>query len=397
MLALTNAEIETVTKGRIARGTIVVDRGRITAVGTAKPPRGAEVIDVAGALVTPGLVEAHSHAGMAEDGLKGDADYNEATDPVTPHLLAIDGFKPTDIAMIEAAESGVTTMYITQGSANVFCGIGAIVKTWGPSFADQVVSSAAGMKMALGENPKRVYGGKGQTPSTRMGIAALIRKVFTDTRNYTAKKKAHARNKKKDKDPFATDLKLEAVARLLKREFPARCHAHRAIDMLTYMRIADEFGFSFCFEHATESPPILDELKKRDVKLIVGPSLVGRTKVETLHKSFATVARAIEAGLTVAITSDHGVTPMKNLNVYAALAVREGLSNEDGLKAITINPAKILGLEKRLGSIEKGKDADLVVWNGDPLDARSKPVHVFIGGVRFDAETARRSVFEPVR
>jgi imidazolonepropionase-like amidohydrolase len=288
-------------------------------------------------------------------------------------------------------------MYLTQGSANVFCGIGAVVKTWGPSFYEQVVETTAGMKMAMGENPKRVYGGKGKTPSTRMGVSALMRKTFTDAQNYVAKKRAHAKKKGKAKEPFATDLKLEAVARLLAREFPARCHAHRAIDMLTFMRIADEFKFRYSFEHATEAIDILDELKKRDVPVVVGPSMGGRGKVELLNKSFSTVARTVEAGLTVAITSDHGVTPMKNLPVYAALAVREGLSNEDALKVMTINPAKILGLEKRLGSIEKGKEADLVVWEGDPLDVRTKPERVYIAGRLFDPAAVRRAFFERSR
>jgi len=238
MFALRNAEIETITKGRISKGTVVVKDGKIASVGKkVQIPEEAEIIDVEGKLITPGLIEAHSHAGMSEDGFPADADYNETTDPVTPHLLALDGFKPTDIAMLEAAEAGVTTMYLTQGSANVFCGIGAVVKTWGGSFYDQVVNPAAGMKMAMGENPKRVYGEKGKMPATRMGISALFRKTFTDTVKYVEMKKVHARKRTKNKEPLEIDLSLEAVARLLAGEFPARCHAHRAIDMLTFMRM----------------------------------------------------------------------------------------------------------------------------------------------------------------
>ena len=395
MFALTNGEIETITKGRISKGTVVVKEGKIASVGKrVRIPEGAEVIDVEGRLVTPGLIEAHSHAGLAEDGFPGDADYNEATDPVTPHLLAIDGFKPTDRGMLEAAESGVTTMYLTQGSANVFCGIGAVVKTWGTSFYDQVVNPTAGMKMAMGENPKRVYGNKGQTPATRMGISALFRKTFTDAANYVEKKETHAKSRKKDKGPFERDLKLEAVARLLAGEFPARCHAHRGIDMLTFMRIAEEHNFQYVFEHATEAIEILDELVKHQVPVVIGPSMIGRPKVELHHKTFKTVVAAVKAGLTVAVTSDHGVTPMKNLPVYAALAVREGLSEEDALKTMTINPAKILRMERRLGSVERGKDADLVVWNGDPLDVRSKPDKVFIRGRLADVKASRRALFE---
>ena len=395
MFAIINAEIETITKGRISKGTILVEGGKIRFVGrNVRIPKGAEVVDAGGRTVTPGLIEAHSHAGITEDGFLADGDVNESTDPVTPHLLAIDGFKPTDLAMLEAAESGVTTMYLTPGSANCFGGIGAIVKTWGESFYDQVVSTAAGMKMAMGENPKRTYGGKGQSPSTRMGIAAVIRKAFSEAQNYIAKKKAHAKKHKKDKEPFATDLKLEAIARLLAGEFPARCHAHRAIDMLTFMRIADEFKFRFTFEHATEANDILDELVKRKVAIVVGPTFLGRSKTELLHKTFATVAKAVKAGLTVAITSDHNVTPMRYLPVFAALAMREGLSAADALKTMTIHPATILGVSRRLGSIEPGKEADLVIWNGDPLDVRSKPEKVYIRGRLVDVKAARRALFE---
>jgi len=394
MFALTHAEIETITKGRISRGTVVVKEGKIASVGKrVRIPEGAEVIDVEGRRVTPGLIEPHSHAGLSEEGFPGDADYNEATDPVTPHLLAIDGFKPTDLAMLEAAEAGVTTMYLTQGSANVFCGIGAVVKTWGTSFYDQVMNPAAGMKMAMGENPKRVYGSKGQTPATRMGVSSVFRKTFTDAANYVEKRQVHARKRKKDKEPFERDLKLEAVARLLAGEFPARCHAHRSIDMLTFMRIAEEFNYRYVFEHATEAIDILDELAQRQIPVVIGPSMIGRPKVELHHKTFKTVVAAVEAGLTVAITSDHGVTPMKNLPVYAALAMREGLSEEDALKAMTINPAKILSVDDRLGSIERGKDADLVVWSGDPLDVRSKPEAVFIRGRQVDVKASRRALF----
>lgn len=385
--ALTNAIIETVTRGRIENGTVVVRSGKITAVGAkAHVPKDAEAIDVGGQVVTPGLIDAHSHAGMSEDSFRHDGDYNERTDPVTPHMLAIDGFKPGDFAMAEAAQAGVTTMYLSQGSANVFCGIGAIVKTWGESFYDQIVNPAAGMKMATGENPKRVYGSKDKAPSTRMAIAALMRQTFTAAINYRDKKAAHAgKNKgKKNVEPFETDLKLEAVCRLLDGEFPARCHSHRAVDMLTFMRIAKEYKLRYVFEHATEAMLILDELAKANVPLVIGPSMADHYKVEVRRRQFGAVAKAVKAGLTVAITADHHVTPMKNLPVYAALAVREGLSNEDALKTMTINPAKILGIDDRLGSIERGKEADLIVWNGDPLDVRSKPEMVFFRGRKLD-------------
>ncbi|HOB91810.1 MAG: amidohydrolase [Bacillota bacterium] len=380
MKAILNAEIETITNGRISRGAIVFDETGIKAVGKSVDiPEGAEVIDAQGRIVTPGIIEAHSHAGLYEDGFPTDGDYNEMTDPITPHLQAIDGFKPSDVGTLEAAAAGVTTMYISQGSANVICGIGAVVKTWGTSFDDQIVNPAAGMKMALGENPKRVYGSKDKTPSTRMGVAALLRKTLADAVNYQ-EKKAYYSEKGKDKEPLARDLKLEAICRVLSGELPVRCHAHRAIDMLTFMRIADEFGLKYCFEHATECVQVMEELKRRDIPVVIGPAMSSRSKVEVFHRTFRSVVKAVEAGLTVAITSDHHVTPMKYLPVYAALAVREGLSSSDALKILTINPAKILGVDDRLGSIEVGKDADLVIWSSDPLDARSRAEKVFIRG-----------------
>lgn len=382
--ALLNAEIDTVTQGRIDRGAVVVRSGKIVAVGkNPRIPASAERIDCTGRLVTPGLIEAHSHAGLSEDGYPNDADVNEMTDPVTPHIQAIDGFKPTDIATREAAFAGVTGMFICQGSANVFCGIGAVVKTWGPNWASQIVNPAAGMKMAMGENPKRVYGSRNQRPGTRMAVAAIMRETLAAADNYRKKKRVHARKpagKGKTKDPFETDLKLEAVARLLGREFPARCHCHRAIDMLTFMRVAKEYNLRFCFEHATEAHDILPELLAAKAPLVIGPTFGSRSKREVQYKSFRTVAQAVEAGLTVAITSDHWVTPMQSLPVYVALAVREGLPAERALETVTINPARILGADDRLGSIENGKDADLVVWDGDWLDVRNKPWRVFING-----------------
>lgn len=380
MKVIVNAEIETVTVGRISRGAIVFDETGIKAVGKSVDiPDGAAVIDAQGRLVTPGIIEAHSHAGLYEDGFPKDGDYNEMTDPITPHLQAIDGFKPSDIGTLEAAAAGVTTMYISQGSANVICGIGAVVKTWGTSFNDQVVNPAAGMKMALGENPKRAYGSKDKTPSTRMGVAALLRKTFTDAVNYQ-EKKAYYSDKGGDKEPQARDLKLEAVCRVLSGELRVRCHAHRAIDMLTFIRIADEFGFTYSFEHATECVQVMEELRRRNIPVVIGPGLCSRSKVEVFHRAFKSAVKAVQAGLTVAITSDHHVSPMKYLPVYAALTVREGLSSSDALKTLTINPAKILGVDDRLGSIEVGKDADLVIWSGDPLDARSSAEKVFIRG-----------------
>lgn len=393
MFAITHARIETVANGAIDRGAIVVDNeGLIQDVGSRIAiPDGCECIDADGAIVTPGLIEAHSHAGLKEDGFYHDSDMNETSDPTTPHMMALDGFKPSDMAMAEAAENGITTMYLTQGSGNIIGGIGAIVKTWGTSYYGQVVKPAAGMKMAMGENPKRAYGSKGKAPITRMAVAALLREALLNAQHYADRKRTHEQKEDKDKGPFAISLRDEALVRLLNGEFPARCHAHRSADMLTFMRIAGDFGFRYVFEHATECVDILPDLVDRNIPLVIGPSLGDRSKLELHRKGGRTVVEAVKAGLLVAITSDHNITPMRYLNVYAALAVREGLSNADALRAITLNPARILGIDDFLGSLETGKEADIVLWNGDPLDVRSRPRKVFVKGRQVEVPDAQRS------
>ena len=384
MFAIINALVEPVSGPRIPGGTVWVKDGRIAAVGPhARVPAGVRRIDARGRLLTPGLMDAHSHAGLWEDGMVNDSDVNEKSNPVTAQVRALDAFRPTDVALIEAAQSGVTSIFVTPGSANVICGLGAVVKTLAPTFAQQVVKADAGLKMATGENPKHAYDAKTIMPATRMGTAAVMRAVLTKARIYARKKALHAK-KKGNKDPFETDCDMEVMADLLAGLFPARCHAHRSVDMLTTIRIAEEFGFRLIFEHATECEDILAELVTRKIPVVIGPTMGSRTKIELHHKRFATVAAAVKAGLLVAITSDHSVTPLRYLNVYTALAIREGLAPTEALKCITLNPAKICGVDKRLGSIEKGKDADLVLWESDPFDVRTKPAAVWINGNSVD-------------
>ena len=400
--ALVGVDIETVTKGTITGGTILVRNGKIAAVGKKVAiPKGVQKINGKGKVVTPGFIDCHSHAGLAEDGHADDADVNECSDPITPHLLALDGFKPSDRALTETALAGVTTLWVTVGSGNLFGGIGAVVKSAAPSFDEQIVLPEHGLKMAVGENPKRVYGGfrgKGGAPQTRMGIAAMFRKAFAEADLYKQKKEAHAKKaaieaakkpkkgeKKPPPEPFTPDPKMEAICRLMSGDLIGRCHAHRAVDMLAFMRIVDQYKFRYCFEHATEAIDCLDELVKRKIPVIVGPTMHARFKLELYNRTPETVVRCVEAGILTAITTDHWVIPGERLPVLAALAMREGLSRADALKVMTINPAKILGLDKRLGSIQRGKEADLVVWDGDPLDIRNKPTDVYIAGRRVEA------------
>ncbi len=383
MFAIVNADIDPVTRPRIARGTVLVRNGRIAAVGrNVKVPPKAERVDAAGRLLTPGFIDAHTHAGLTEDGMPGDADINEKTDPVTPQVRAIDAFRPTDAALLEAAQSGVTAAFITPGSANVIGGLGSVVKTLSATVARQIVKLDAGLKMATGENPKRVYGEQKKMPSTRMGTAAVLRAALTAAGVYVERKRRH--RGRKAKEPFEIDLGKEVLAGLLRRSYPARCHAHRSIDMLTAIRIAEEFGFEIVFEHATECRDILGELAARKIPVVIGPTLGSRVKIELHQKGFEAVPAAVGAGLLVAITADTDVTPLRYLNVYAALAIREGLAPADALRTVTINPARICGVADRLGSIARGKDADLVLWEADPFDARTRPAAVWITGEPVD-------------
>jgi len=385
MFAIVNATVEPVARPRIERGTVLVRDGKIAAVGrNVSVPAKVEKIDAKGRILTPGLIDAHTHAGMLEDGLPGDHDVNERSDPVTPQIRAIDAFRPTDLELLEAAQSGVTSVFITPGSANVIGGMGAVVKTSAKSLAQQIVKLDAGLKMAMGENPKRVYGEQKKMPTTRMGTAAVMRAALTRAQIYVEKKRRHRRRKSAGKDPFELDLANEALAGLLAGSYPARCHAHRSIDMLTAIRVAEEFDFQLVFEHATECEDILAELTRRDIPVVIGPTFGARTKIEVRHKSFATVSAAVKAGLVVAITADSDVTPLRYLNVYAALAIREGLAPADALRAVTVNPARICGVDGRLGSIGRGKDADLVLWADDPFDARTRPSAVWIDGQPVD-------------
>ncbi len=379
MLAIKNAKIITVTQGIIEQGTVLVDEGKIKAVGQqVAVPADAEVIDGTGKVLSPGLIDAHSHAGLDEEGYGSEGwDYNEAVDPATPWLRAIDGINPTEMGLRDAAANGVTTVCVVPGSANVLGGEGVIIHTYGNVVDEMVVSRDAGLKVAFGENPKRVYQQQKKMPTTRMGTAAILREHLVKAANYMAKLE------KGEKDPEKTperDLRMENLVRVLRREIPLRAHAHRADDMMTALRIAEEFNVRIVIEHATEGHKIAEQLARRQVPAVVGPSLSSRSKVELQELDFRTAAVLNAEGVKVALTLDHPVIPLKYLPVVAALAVRYGLPEQEAWKAITINPAEILGIDDRVGSIEVGKAADLVLWSGDPLDVRSRAERVLIDG-----------------
>jgi len=352
------------------QGTILIRDGKILEVGEQiSIPSAASVFDVQGKYVLPGFIDAHTHVGIAEEiyQIEGD-DTNEITDPLTPQLRALDAINPNDLGFKDALLGGVTTVMITPGSANVIGGLVCVLKVWGKTFIEMVVKEEAGLKIALGENPKRVYSEQKKMPHTRMATAAMLRQAFIDAQTYA---------KKADRE---RDLKKENMVKVLEGKIPLRAHAHRADDILTAVRIAQEFGVKLVIEHCTEGHKIINELINAQVAAVVGPSLTSRAKVELGERTFKTPGLLAAAGVPMALMTDHPVIPVQYLPLCAALAVKEGLSEEDALKALTISPAKILDLGHRLGSIKKGKDADLVVWNNHPLDIRSKPMQIFING-----------------
>jgi imidazolonepropionase-like amidohydrolase len=315
--------------------------------------------------------------GIAEEsiGWAGD-DVNEMTDPATPHLRAIDAINPQDQSFQDALSGGVTTVMVAPGSANVIGGLVVVMKTHGRVIDEMIVREPAGLKAALGENPKRVYSRKDKFPSTRMASAAVLRDNFVKAQNYIARE-AQARSEGK---PFERDLRMEAVAKVLRREIPLRLHAHRADDILTAIRIRDEFDFDITIEHATDGIRIADVLAKRGIPAMVGPNLTTRTKYELKDRTLETPAILTKAGVKVAIITDHYVIPIQHLIVSVMLAVKGGLSPEDALNCVTINPAEIMGIDGRVGSLDVGKDADIQILSGDPLDVRTNVEMVYVNG-----------------
>jgi imidazolonepropionase-like amidohydrolase len=383
LLAIKDATILTITKGVIKRGTILIDDGKIVDVGVdLKIPECAEVIDARDKVVMPGLVEAHCHIGIAEEtvGWFGD-DTNEMTDPVTPHLRAIDAIKANaDEKGLQAAlETGITTVQILPGSANVIGGMGVVLKTAPKPVVDEMVlKEPSGMKIAFGENPRRVYGVElKRTPATRMGVAGLLREWLQKTKNYMRKKELARDDPSKMPE---VDLKLEALEKVLRGEMPFRAHAHRADDIATAIRIAEEFGAKLSWEHATEGHRIANWIAKKGVPAVWGPSLLARGKWEMRELNFNTPRILYEAGVKFAIQTDALGQSISFLPICAMMAAKHGLPYDEALKAITINPAEILGVADRVGSVEKGKDADLRILNGDPLDIKSKVEMVIIDG-----------------
>lgn len=380
-MLIINANIYTMAGAPIRNGWIRTEGAVIHEIGEmpAQAKSDEEVIDVQGASVYPGFIDAHTHIGMWEDGLtfEGD-DGNEETDPVTPQLRAIDAVNPIDRCFIEALAAGVTTVVTGPGSANPIGGQLAALKTCGTCVDEMVVKAPVAIKMALGENPKSVYHGKNQTPSTRMATASLIREELFKAKRYM--EDLQRSQEDEDVDPPEFDMKSEALLPALRGEIEVHFHAHRADDIYTAIRIAKEFNLNYVIVHGTEGYIIAQGLKKNGTRVLAGPFLCDRSKPELRNLTPANPGILAKEGIPTAIITDHPVIPIQYLPVCAALAVREGMNPEDALRAITINPAKICGIADRVGSIEVGKDADMVVFESNPLDLNAKPKMVIING-----------------
>ncbi len=367
-------------KGQEFIGSILVEGTQIKALGeNLAVPEGAEIIEAHGKLILPGFIDAHCHVGLGEEIYQNEGDdLNEMTDPVTPELRAIDGINPEDEGLRDARLGGVTAVFSTPGSGNVIGGTGVVLKTVGKVVDKMIVREPAGLKVAFGENPKMVYGGEQKKmPMTRMATAALLRQALVDAETYLEKLEQGIEDPEKVPE---RDLGMESLIRVIKREIPLRAHAHRADDIMTAIRIAKEFNVDLVIEHCTEGHKIAEEIAEYGYPAVVGPSLVNRAKVELKDKSFETPHVLTQAGVKVAIITDHPVTPIEQLPLCAALVARAGMDEEEALKAITINPAEILGVDHRLGSLEVGKDADIVIWSEHPFVLKSRPETVIING-----------------
>src|SRR5215469_16257465 len=392
-IAITGGRVVPVEGDPVEGGTVLVTDGRIEAVlapGGALPGS-ATVIDAAGKWVLPGVLDAHTHLGAYEVGTGwAGTDTNELTGPNQAQVRVVDAINPADVGFRDAIGGGVLAVNVNPGSGNPIGGQTAAVKCWGRTVEDMVLRAPSGLKSALGENPKRNYGNRQETPSTRLGTASVIRSALVAAANYLAEHASAAAD-----EPVKRDLKLESLGLALRREIPWRQHCHGADDIATALRIAAEFGTDLVIDHGTEAYLIADKIAAAGVPVVIGPLLTARSKVELRNRTIASPALLAAAGVAFAITTDHPVVPIHFLVHSATFAVREGLSPAEALRSLTITPARVMGIDGRLGSIEPGKDADLVIWSGDPLDVMSRAERCLIAGrevYRYDYER-REGVF----
>jgi imidazolonepropionase-like amidohydrolase len=394
-VAIIGGLVVPVTGDHIHKGTVLVQDGKIEALGAdVAIPAGIRVIEAANSWVLPGFIDAHSHVGAYEEaeGWAGD-DTHEIGEPVTAHVRALDAINPADSGFRHAIASGVLAVNVNPGSGNPISGQTVALKCWGRCVDEMVLREPSGMKSALGENPKQNYGEYSTTPRSRLGVAAVIRKALVEASNYLNRINAEQHKPEGERIPVDRDLKLEALGRVLQREIPWRQHCHRADDIATALRIADEFGYNLVIDHGTEAHLLADLIAARGVPVIIGPLFVGKTKVELRSVSLSNPGKLAASGVEIAITTDHPVVPIGLLATQASLAIRHGLAPEAALRALTITPARVIGVDDRLGSLEVRKDADLVLWSGDPFDPMSRVERAFIAGAEIYTNTDGQNEF----
>ena len=377
MLTIVHGKIKTMAKAYYQDGFLQIENGRITAVGDMKDcsvkKGGSGILDAKGNLVMPGIVEAHCHMGITEEkkGMEGD-DCNENVEPITPWLRAIDAINPMDAAFDDALRAGITSAMVGPGSSNVVGGQFAFIKTHGRCIDHMIVKAPAAMKVAFGENPKVNFSGQNVSPATRMAIAAMLRQELFQAKAYQKKLQENPNQEK--------DFRYECWLPVLEGKIPLKAHVHRADDILTAIRIAKEFGLSMTLDHCSEGHLIAEEIKESGFPAIVGPDMASRNKIEVQNMAFKTVGILNQAGIRTAITTDHPVSMIQFLPICAGLAVKSGLDMEEGLRSITINSARICGVADRVGSLEVGKDGDVVIFDGNPLEVFTKALYTIIEG-----------------
>ncbi len=365
-ILIQNATIHPITSPKLEKASLLIKHGKIAAIENyIEPTDKMTVINGKNKHLLPGLIDAHTHLGLYDEGTGwAGNDANETSEALTPHIRAIDGVYPLDIGFKDAVKYGVTTVHVMPGSANVIGGTTSVIKTFGKNIKKMILKENAGLKLALGENPKRVHSTSNKNDITRMGIMGMLREAFY-----------HAKT-----NPNKHDLRMAPIISALNREIPVRIHAHRADDILTAVRFAEEFQLDLRIEHCTEGHLIAEELSQYPMQITVGPTLTRRSKIELKNKSWETYRALTDEGISVSITTDHPYTPIQYLNICAALAVREGLTEQQALEGITINPAKNLGVDDKVGSLEIGKDADVVLWNHHPFHYLAKPELTILNG-----------------
>ncbi|MGI9667183.1 MAG: amidohydrolase [Acidimicrobiia bacterium] len=392
----TNARIWTGAGTSHEAGSVIVDGTQIEAVTDASVDAD-ETVDLNGAYVLPGLIDAHSHTGIWGEGGQDDYDGNEISASTTPYIRTIDSIYPEDIGFDDSRRGGVTTLGIMHGSANAIGGQTSVVKAAGSTADEMVIRAPAGVKMALGENPKKVGEHYKREPNSRMGVAWIARRTFYEAIEYRkdlahhealvlAQESKDASERVPLREP-KRDLGKEMLLRVLDREFPIRNHAHRMDDIRTAIRLSDEFGYDLVIDHGTEAYRIADEIADRGIPLALGPMFGWRSKREVNKQTAANVGFMVERGVSVSVMTDSPFAPVHHLRDLVILAIREGLDPDDALATVTMNPANLLGVSERVGSLEEGKDADFIVMDGDPWDARSHVLATYINGVQVHERT----------